>query len=140
MSRDNRIQITAGGSVTMDAVAVGDHARAASVRSGQSEQLAEQFLEIRSIFERLEASGTLPAAEAKLLKDESGDVEQSAQAVLEAKDDAAAKDTLAAKLKRFGLSVKAFCREQETNGVFAALETVASLCAIPLALLGLPTH
>jgi RecB family exonuclease len=135
MSRDNRIEIKAGGSVTMDAVAVGDHARAASIRSAQSEQLAAQFLEIRGIFDRLETSGALPPAEATLLKDETADIEQSAQAALQ---DEAAKDTLVAKLKRFGMSVRTFCKEQEANGVFAALETVASLCAIPLALLGFP--
>ena len=132
MSRDNKIQITAGGSVTMDAVAVGDNARAASIRSPQHAQIAEQFLEIRSIFERLEASGALKPAEARLLKDEAAEVEQAAEAALE---DETAKETLAARLKRFAGSVRSFCEEQNQAGIFGALQTVASICAIPLALL-----
>jgi hypothetical protein len=136
MSRDNRIQINAGGSVRMDAVAVGDHARAASVRSPQHAQIAEQFLAIRSELDRLEASGAVRPAEAGLLKDEAAEVEQAAEAALE---DEAAKETLELKLKRFAGSVRSFCREQDQSGVFSALQTVASVCAIPLALLGLPT-
>ncbi len=135
MSRDNRVEINAGGSVRMDAVAVGDNARAASIRSPQHEQIAEQFLEIRAVFDQLEAAGALGPAEAKLLKDETVEVEQAAEAALE---DEAAKETLAARLKRFAGSVWSFCREQDQSGVFSALQTVASICAIPAALLGFP--
>lgn len=137
MSRDNKVEINAGGSVSVEALAVGDHAKAASIRSPQAQEVAAQFLDIREIFEQLEASGALKPAEAKLLKEESAEVETAAQDSLKAGDDAS-KDTLAAKLRRFGASIQAFCHEQDRKGVFAALRTVATVCAIPLALLGFP--
>jgi len=131
MSRDNTVNIKAGGDVRVEALAVGDGAQAAAVHSAQAEKLAEHFLTFRATFEQLEATGKLTPAEAKMLKDEADDVHEAARTALEDPDQ---KDTLILKLKRFGGSLRTFCCDQKE--LFEAMHSLAAFCAIPLSLLG----
>jgi hypothetical protein len=138
MSRDNTVNIKAGGNVSVEALAVGDAAQAASIRSsGAAQELAEHFLQIRSTFDELEAKGELAPAEARLLKEESAEVEKAAQAVLEDKT-GKEKEGLGVKLKRFAGSVQTFCHANNKFGVFSCLSAIAALCGVPEALTGLP--
>lgn len=132
MSRDNIIKISAGRDVSIDALAVGDNARALSATSGDAQQLAAHFMEICTVFEELEAAGAISPTAAKLLKDEAADVEKTAEA---ATKDEAEKETLILKLKRLGASAQSFCGNNEK--VFKCLESIAACSAIPLALLGI---
>jgi len=133
MSRDNSININAGRDVRIDALAVGDGAQAAAGSSPTAALLVERFDEIRAVFERLEASGELTAPQAELLR---ADVSAAEDAAVEALKDEKRKDSLAERLRRVSVGVQSFCRDQDD--VWRALESVASVCAIPLALLGLP--
>lgn len=133
MSRDNSINIKAGGDVRIEAIAVGDGAQAAAVQSAQAEKLAEHFLQIRTSFDALETAGEITPAEAALLRTEAEEVHAVAKTAL---TDESQKENLVLKLKRFGGSISTFCREQKV--LFEALHHVAAACAVPLGLLGLP--
>ena len=131
MSRDNSVNINAGGDVRIEAVAVGDGAQAAAVHSAQAEKLAEYFLQIRTSLDALESSGKLTPAEAKVLRDDAEDVHEAAKTSLK---DPAQKDGLTVKLKRFASSIQTFCADQ--HEIFESLHHVAAACALPLALAG----
>ncbi|WP_309646250.1 hypothetical protein [Phenylobacterium sp.] len=133
MSRDNHISINAGRDVRIDAMAVGDNAQAAAGTTAQAAQLAASFAEIRAVFDRLESAGQLTPDQGELLR---ADVMDAEQAAVEALKDERVKENLTKRLKRVATGVQSFCKDQ--NDVWRALESVASLCAIPMALLGVP--
>lgn len=133
MSRDNSVNINAGRDVKIDALAVGDGAQASAGGSLQVQQLAEHFAEIRAVFARLESAGLLEGPQAELLRSQAEDAEEAAH---EAIKDEKRKERLTERLKHLAVGVHSFCKDQ--NEVWKAMESVASICAIPLALLGLP--
>jgi hypothetical protein len=131
MSRDNILNIKAGRDVSIDALAVGDNARAVSIQSAAAEALASHFAEIRTVFDELESAGQITPVAARLLREETADLQKTAEASL---TDEAEKETLALKLKRLGATTQSFCTSNEK--VFKCLESIAACCSIPLAILG----